>query len=370
MCPRFATIVRMEKISPEHANIAFSEEKGTEPLSVSPGEQKVLEYVDRIKSGEALSAILDGLPESFALGIAKELLGDIKTPDHIISELDDRGYIAQLLAEEPVDEEAASVAEAHSVELPMRLATEVEKERLSGWPAGYELARVAKAEGVDLLSLSREEYAEYAVSHNLEIDDAQLRAARWERTATSPEEIVARRKELVANIPSEQLSAFSQFDTDMRALAATDNRFLRDGVRVRQGTAQSNSWLFFGINQSLGNHLTEMHKGYLTFKELGKFSPEIFVGYLETLQQAGYNGDVKVFQDMGSQGLLLNDQVVMHGATAEDVVLANDIARQYFGENVAEVGVGVDMQIAGKWKSYSQILAEQVKERIAQNRQA
>lgn len=336
----------------------------------SRGEEKVLEYVERIKSGESLAGILDGLPQSFTLGLTKKLLADIKTPDSVILELEERGLIESLYSEQPAEATAINDSAQSVGESGPRLATEQEKRLLHGWSAGYELARVAKAEGVDLLSLSREEYAEYAVSHNLEIDDAQLRAARWERTATSPEEIVARRKELVANIPSEQLSAFSQFDTDMRALAATDNRFLRDGVRVRQGTAQSNSWLFFGINQSLGNHLTEMHKGYLTFKELGKFSPEIFVGYLETLQQAGYNGDVKVFQDMGSQGLLLNDQVVMHGATAEDVVLANDIARQYFGENVAEVGVGVDMQIAGKWKSYSQILAEQVKERIAQNRQA
>lgn len=336
----------------------------------SQGEEKVLEYVERIKSGEALERILDGLPESFALGLTKKLLGDIKTPDSIIIELEERGLVEKLYAEQSEEVVLKDDLSQLVDESVVPLATEKEKRLLHGWSAGYELARVAESEGVDLLSLSREAYAEYAVSHNLEIDDAQLRAARWERTATSPEEIVARRKELAANIPSEQLSAFSQFDTDMRALAATDNRFLRDGVRVSQGTAQSNSWLFFGINQSLGNHLTEMHKGYLTFKELGKFSPEIFVGYLETLQQAGYNGDVKVFQDMGSQGLLLNDQVVMHGATAEDVVLANDIARQYFGENVAEVGVGMDMQIAGKWKSYSQILAEQVKERIAQNRQA
>lgn len=43
----------------------------------SPGEKKVNEYVERIRSGENQESILDGLPESFRQGILNRLKGEV-----------------------------------------------------------------------------------------------------------------------------------------------------------------------------------------------------------------------------------------------------------------------------------------------------
>ena len=90
---RTTTIVRMEKNLTRACKYCFFRRKGTEQLNVSPGEQKVLEYVDRIKSGEALSAILDGLPESFALGIEEGTARRYQNPGSYYFELDDRATL-------------------------------------------------------------------------------------------------------------------------------------------------------------------------------------------------------------------------------------------------------------------------------------
>lgn len=48
------------------------------------------------------------------------------------------------------------------------------KAGLTGYEAGYELARLAREEGVDLTQMTREQYADYAVKHQMQIDDSQL----------------------------------------------------------------------------------------------------------------------------------------------------------------------------------------------------
>jgi len=58
----------------------------------------------------------------------------------------------------------------------------------------------------------------------------------------------------------------------------------------------------------------------------------------------------------------------MHGASSEDVTLANDVARQFFKEELSDVGTGKDEIIDGENKSYSQILAAKIKKNIDQKR--
>lgn len=43
------------------------------PTALSPGEQKIAEYVNRINSGEDASAVMEGLPESFRNGIERRI---------------------------------------------------------------------------------------------------------------------------------------------------------------------------------------------------------------------------------------------------------------------------------------------------------
>lgn len=340
-------------------------------VSFGMGDKKVAEYVERIQQGESLNKILDGLPSVFKSGIAEGLLADPATPEETRLRLEELGYGVVSPSEGEVPDSDAfehvgnevSTGDAGIKEVHELLAIE-ERENLNGWSASYELAKIAENEGVDLSTFSREEYAQYAIDNGLAIDDDQLRASVWQRMTISPEDNIAKAREIRSSISEEQKSSFNKFSEGIKQQARTDNRFIHEGVRVRQGTGSSESWLFFGVNESLPENSPETHKGYLTFKDISSFSPERFTAFLEVLQKAGYNGDVKVFQDLESQAVRLNDQIVMHGASVEDVELANNLAEEFFGTELAAVEKGKDEVIDGKNNSYSQVLAADIKKRI------
>jgi len=335
------------------------------------GDEKVLEYTQRVQEGESLNKVFDGLPPVFRSGISEKLLADPNTPEETRLRLEELGYAATFINEgasidhedhEEVDDEelesGAEIMKAHE------LLSIGDRESLSGWAASYELAKIAENEGVDLSTFSREEYVEYAIDKGLAIDDNQLRASVWQRMTISPEDNIAKAQEIRSLITEDQKSSFNRFSEETKEKARTDGRFIHEGVRVRQGTKDSDSWLFFGVNESLPDNAPETYKGYLTFRDLSTFSSERFTTFLEVLQSAGYNGDVKVFQDLESQAVRLNDQIVMHGASSEDVELANNLAKEFFGTELAAVEVGKDEVINGKNKSYSQVLAADIKKRI------
>jgi hypothetical protein len=240
------------------------------------------------------------------------------------------------------------------------------RKSLQGWAASYELGRIAKIEGVDLSKLSREEYADYAITNNLAIDDAQLRAFPSHRNATSVEEVVAIMKEEKSKIKIEIEKAFASFSHSMMELAnkQQNERFLSPDVRVLSGTKDSNSWLFFSINNGTNQSQKDTYKSYFSLKDLNNLTPDKFKEFMKTLQERGYNGGVKIFQDLTEQGTKLNDQVVMHGYSEGDAKLALDVAKGYFGENIAEASTGKDEIIDGKNLSYSQILAEKIQNQI------
>lgn len=372
--------------------------------SLTGAEQKIEEYANRIKNGESKDSIFQGLPESFKSGIEKKLAEPVeeKTEQGIneippqYRKLDSETldfiwtfpeYIDQEKTRELKEKKARALAalrEKESAEkdkqkkieelreqlnIPNSKPEELptmsveERKKLHGWNASYELAKIAKQQGIDLSKISREEYADFAIQHSLVITDDQLRAAPWQRMGTSVEEVIAMNKEKRSQITEESEKAFTAFCYDMRKKAETENRFLSEHIRVRQGTKDSDSWLFFAINNSTGES-NETYKAYISLTDLNTLSPERFVSFMTALQEAHYNGDIKIFQDMSGQGVVLNDQIVMHGRSNTDVAIALRIAEQFFGNDLADKSTGKDEVVDGKNMSYSQLLAKKIKDSI------
>lgn len=235
-----------------------------------------------------------------------------------------------------------------------------ERKKLSGWSASYALAKVAREQQVDLTTLSREAYADYAIKNFLAIDDSQLRMPPWQRVCESAQEIIARNKEEKALISSEADQAFSQFCFHIQKKAEENDRFIQDGVWVRQWTKNSQSWLFFRINHGTVDGDKEVFKSYISVKDLNILTPQKFTAFMGALKDEGYNGDIKIFQDVVEQGVNLSDQVVMHGASEADARLALGVAERFFGDELDQKSVGKDEVVGGKKYSYSEVLAQKI----------
>ena len=390
------------------------------------GKQKIEEYVQRIKNGESKDSIFQDLPESFRSGVKKRLAEPVEEKtEQGISEIPPqyRGldsetlnfiwtfpeYIDQRKTNELKKEKARALAflrekesaekgkeERHQadqkkieelreqlgikkppeseetqekqspVSKPEALPTLTieERKKLHGWIASYELAKIAKQQGVDLSKISREDYANFAIQNSLAIDDDQLRVAPWQRMGTSVEEIVLANRERKAKINEESEKAFAKFCYETQQKAGQENRFLSENIRVRQGTKDSNSWLFFGINNGTGEKSNETFKSYVSVKDLNTLTPERFKQFMTALRDAKYNGDIKIFQDLSEQGIRLNDQIVMHGGSQADAELALQVAEQFFGTDLDQKSFGKDEVIDGENKSYSQILAKRIAEAV------
>jgi hypothetical protein len=394
--------------------------------SLTGAEQKIEEYVNRIKNGESRDSIFQGLPESFKSGIEKRLTESVEEKtEQGINEIPPQyigldsetldfiwtfpEYVDQEKTKELKEKKARALAalrekesaekgkeERHQAdqkkieELRERLGitkpsenTETqesknniskpeelptmsieERKKLHGWTASYELAKIAKQQGIDLSKISREEYVDFAIQNSLAIDDDQLRVAPWQRMGTSVEEIVLANRERKEQITEESEKAFAKFCYEMQQKAGQENRFLSENIRVRQGTKDSNSWLFFGINNGTGEKSNETYKSYISVKDLNTLTPERFTQFMTALRDAKYDGDIKIFQDLSEQGLRLNDQIVMHGGSQADAELALQVAEQFFGNDLAEKSTGKDEVVDGENRSYSQILAKKIKESI------
>lgn len=394
--------------------------------SLTNAEQKIEEYVNRINNGESKDSIFQGLAESFKSGIEKRLNETLEEKtDQGISEIPAQyrdldsetldfiwtfpEYVDQEKTKELKEKKARALAALREKESKERGKEErhqsdqqkiaelreqlgisepietmqnqekpvtvpkseefsvmniEERKKLHGWTASYELAKIAKQKGIDLSKISREEYVDFAIQNFLAIDDDQLRAAPWQRMGTSVEEIVLANRERKAQIKEESEKAFAKFCHEMQQKAGQENRFLSENIRVRQGTKDSNSWLFFGINNGIEEKSNETYKSYISVKDLNTLTPERFKQFMIALRDAKYNGDIKIFQDLSEQGVRLNDQIVMHGGSQADAELALQVAEQFFGEDLAEKSVGKDEVINGESKSYSQILAKKIRESI------
>jgi hypothetical protein len=370
------------------------------------GDKKIEEYASRILGGQNPKYVLDGLQESWVKKVNEIVnkdkpvsLNDIPPQYRDISsealdiiwadqsnipfkvnesesdrskEINRRKRIVALKKDNeekssrydlPQDNQAESAVPKKQESVSL-LSIE-ERRKLSGWSASYELAKIAKQQGIDLSKISREEYVNYAIQNSLAIDDDQLRVAPWQRAVTSVEEIVSENKERKAKIEESSDKAFSKFCFDMQKKAEGEDRFLSENVRVRQGTKDSNSWLFFGINNGTTENSNETFKSYISVKDLNRLTPERFTQFMAALKNANYNGDIKIFQDLADQGVKLNDQIVMHGGSEHDAKLALQTAEIFFGDDIDQKSIGKDEVIDGVNKSYSQILAKKIAESIS-----
>lgn len=313
---------------------------------------KIDEYVARIQGGETLESFGD-IPDSWKTEILTRMHGTEESGP-ALSEGERKEKIAALQAELLA-----------TMDTPVLSPEELtERKKLHGWTASYELARIAREHGVDLSQLSREEYVDFAIQNALVIDDSQLRVAPWQRTATSVQEIVEENRRRKALITEASEKSFAQFTFLMRQKAATNDRAIAENIRVRQGTKDSDSWLYFAIGNGATAGQEETYKSYVSVKDLNTLTPERFTQLLAALRDAGYVGDVKIFQDLSEQGVRLNDQVVMHGASEADAKLALQVAERFFGDDLDQKSFGKDEVVDGKNKSYSQLLADKIAREI------
>lgn len=227
--------------------------------------------------------------------------------------------------------------------------------------SAFALATIAKQEGVDLTTMSREEYVAYAKQQGIRLSDQTLREQPSLRSATSMDEILQRRKALGPQT-AEDVKAdkdFAAFANSVQRLAegkgTQHNGEVAPGVAVRSGTKNSSSWLFFGIGKGAGTDSNgDTHKSYIGFKNhYQSLTPARFVAFMSALKDAGFNGDVKSMQDLESQRTL-SDQIVMHGNSKADADLALQIAESFFGNELSFKDKGIDNKTGG---SHSQILA-------------
>jgi hypothetical protein len=316
------------------------------------GQKKVEEYVDRIRNGESKDSIFKDLPPSFKDGVEKILNESVEEKN--------KRYESEQNRIEELREQLGAKKSTEKINL---LDIE-ERKKLQGWTASYELAKIAKQQGIDLSKISREEYVNFAIQNFLAIDDDQLRVAPWQRMGTSVEEIVLENRKRKAQIKEESEKEFAKFCYETQQKAGQENRFISENIRIRQGTKDSNSWLFFGINNGTGEKSNETYKSYVSVKDLNTLTPERFTKFMTALRDAKYNGDIKIFQDLSEQGVRLNDQIVMHGGSQADAELGLQVAEQFFGADLDQKSLGKDEVIDGENKSYSQILAKKISEAV------
>ena len=268
--------------------------------------------------------------------------------------------------EAPIVTTTTTATSTTATDIEAKKAELESRKKLYGWEASYKLAEIAKAEGVDLSKLSREEYANYAINNYLKIDDSQLRANPKHRNATTVQEVGAMIKADRATLTQLTKDAFDSFYKAMMVAAEKPQieRYLAASVRLLSGTKDSNSWLFFSINNGINYDENVTHKSYFSLKNLNDFSPEIFKNFMIELQKRGYNGGVKIFQDLEIQGPSLGDQIVMHGYSETDAKLALQVAKEFYGDKMQEASYGKDDIVDGKSKSYSQILSDRIKKEV------
>lgn len=387
---------------PNNTKVETGVSTSSESQISQTAELKIQEYIDRINGGESKDSIFQGLPNSFKSGIEKgiaeqqreQILSEIPTqykgmdsetldmmwtfPTYIDEEKnrvnkEKKARVLEALKErealngmngEPLSAERSDEKRETSVEEEFPILSTEERKNLWGWEASYELAKIAKQSGVDLSKLSREDYVDFAIQNNLKINDDQLRAASWQRMGISAREIISGNREKRAEIKKEVEDAFAKFSFAVQERAAQTNRFISENIRIRQGTKDSNSWLFFGINNGTGERGEETYKSYISFKDLNTLSPGKFLQFMIELRNVHYNGDVKIFQDLLGQGITLNDQIVMHGSSRADAQLALQVAEKFFGDELDQKSLGKDEVINGEEKSYSRILAERISEAV------
>lgn len=232
--------------------------------------------------------------------------------------------------------------------------------------AAMKLAEIAKRENIDLSSLTREEYVDYAINKGFKISDTQIRNAPELRNPTNIEDTMTLRKNMREQISKITENLWNKWTNSMKLLApkSQKERYILDNVMLSSGTTKSDSWLFFIINNSQLDNSQAPYKSYFSLKDFNHISPEKVVNFMKYLQENGYSGGIKTFQNLVDQGVLLNDQFVMHGDTKQHAELGEKLAKEFFKNEIKSTGLGKDSFESGKPKSYSEILSDNIEKSL------
>lgn len=233
-----------------------------------------------------------------------------------------------------------------------------ENRKLNGWGAQWRLAKIAARDNVDLKSLTREQYADYATENNLKIDDNQLRMKPDLRGKQSMDEYTKAINELTPKTQDQTASvtAFHTFGKEM-SKQAKGSKEIAPGVTP---VTTNKSWLSWKINEGIKSNSKSVPKAYVGFKDpYVSMKPERLKEFMLQLQQAGFKGQLKVPKSLYDASYI-SDQMVINANNSKDVRLAKKLAKSFFGEEIGFEDQGKDSDS----QSHSQILAQKIRERV------
>ncbi|MBF0504689.1 MAG: class I SAM-dependent methyltransferase [Candidatus Omnitrophica bacterium] len=126
------------------------------------------------------------------------------------------------------------------------------------------------------------------------------------------------------------------------------------------------SFGYEGQKQSDGARL----KGYISFKNLGDFTPEKLLKFIDRLTDL-YNGkqligDFKIaapHRELAYASIVRREDITFYGATQNDIDVALGIAQEVFGKEKVVTSTGVDLK-----NSYSDIIAIAVKRSLEEEK--
>lgn len=130
-----------------------------------------------------------------------------------------------------------------------------------------------------------------------------------------------------------------------------------EGIEASGDENRRGGWENFKINTDKGG--ATRHKAYATISDFVNINHNELESFMVALRDEGFNGQLKFPAD-GNRALIGFDNIVMHGATKEDALLAEQLAKQYFGDRASSTQLGFD----DKGKSHTQLMADQLEEAL------
>lgn len=218
----------------------------------------------------------------------------------------------------------------------------------------YQLASLAKEQGVELASMTREQYANFAIENKIPIGERELRSKPSSRIIENDEQ---RASSITPEENKKAETSYKKFVADIDKVSQTEKGQVAPGVVASAKNPDSNQWMYFNVNDGAGRS-KKPQKVYASFSSLKSASPTKLKKFFSNLSAAGFNGQVKLVKDLPRLSDFA-DQMVMQGATKRDVDLALKVAQDTFGQEI-QTDRGQDTAT----KSYNQILAERVQTAI------
>ena len=274
------------------------------------GEQKIQEYVDRIKKGESKDLIFKDLPESFRIGI-------------------ERGLGESLVNENNEQKES----ENNPFE-------KMNQDEFADWLSQNLTEEEFKKVGMYNLLTARPEFRALVISDSLK------------KSGEEPE-LYQRRLSM--------LPALKKWATESEGV-------IRKYIKNNEGIigVEGSGWQHYKINESEIPREKDRIKGYISLAMDGlfdKFNSEVMSNILETLKTQGYHGQVKFPQQGG--GLYERfDNIVIHGnndiETQKALKIIKEVLDKYQIATIfQQVGRdGIDEN--GKKTSHTDLLSQKV----------